>query len=91
MSKKSDVRKRLLNGTNAKSQYEVQKASNERYLAKQDNIVTRVPKGERDLWKSYATQKGKSLNAFITELVHNEMDKDGFDYSISEQSLEKSE
>lgn len=86
MSKESDARKRALNGTNGKSQYEVQKANNERYLAKQDNIVIRVPKGERDLWKEYAAKQSKSLNAFITELVHNKMDKDGFDYSIPEKS-----
>ena len=41
-----------------------------------------VPKGERDIWKAYAAQKGKSLNAFITDLVHDDMDAAGFDYTV---------
>ena len=85
MSKVSDARKRALNGTEGKTQYEIQKASNERYLAKRDNIVTRVPKGERDIWKAYAAQKGKSLNAFITDLVHGDMDAAGFDYTVPKE------
>ena len=85
MSKESDERKRRLNGTVNKTQYEIQKASNERYLAKFDNVVTRVPKGERDIWKVYAAQKGKSLNAFITDLVHSDMDKAGFDYTLPKE------
>ena len=85
MSKVSDARKRALNGTEGKTQYEIQKASNERYLAKQDNIVTRVPKGERDIQKAYAAQKGKSLNAFITDLVHGDMDAAGFDYTVPKE------
>lgn len=84
MSKESLDRRRALNG--AKTKYETNKASAQRYRKKTETMQLVVPKGERDLWKAYAVQKGKSLNAFITELVHTEMDKDGFDYSLSEKS-----
>ena len=84
MSKESLDRKRTLNGVRTK--YETNKASAQRYRKKTETMQLVVPKGERDLWKEYATKKGKSLNAFITELVHNEMNKDGFDYSVPEKS-----
>lgn len=44
-------------------------ASN-KYRAKaydQVNIV--IPKGSKEIWKAFAAGKGKSLNAYITELV----------------------
>ena len=82
MSKVSDARKRALNGTEGKTQYEIQKASNERYLAKQDNIVTRVPKGEREKWKEFAAQNDTSLQQLIIGMMHDAMDKAGFDYSV---------
>lgn len=51
-------------------------ASN-KYRAKaydQVNIV--IPKGSKEIWKTYATGLGKSLNAYITELVEADMKKD---------------
>ena len=51
-------------------------ASN-KYRAKaydQVNIV--IPKGSKEIWKTYAAEKGKSLNAYITELVEADMKKD---------------
>ncbi|MGI6179516.1 hypothetical protein [Butyricicoccus intestinisimiae] len=69
----------------AKSRYEVNKASWNRYMDKMADIKIRVPKGERDIWKVYAAQKGKSLNAFITDLVHSDMDKAGFDYTLPKE------
>lgn len=50
-------------------------ASN-KYRAKaydQVNIV--IPKGAKKIWKTYAAEKGKSLNAYITELVETDMKK----------------
>lgn len=68
MSKESSERKRSLNGT--KSRYEVQKKSVEKYLAGFDRITTRVPKGEKDIWKSAADAHGKSLNQYVIDLMH---------------------
>lgn len=90
MSKESDARKRALNGE-LKSKYKTNKACVARYQAKLDSVVTRIPKGEREKWKAYAAQNGTSLQRLIIGMMHEAMDKDGFDYSISEQSPEKSE
>lgn len=83
MSKESVERKRALNG--AKTKYEANKASAQRYRKKTETMQLVVPKGERDIWKVYAAQKGKSLNAFITDLVHSDMDKAGFDYTLPKE------
>ena len=80
MSSESIERKRALNG--AKTKYETNKASAQRYRKKTETMQLVVPKGERDIWKAYAAQKGKSLNAFITDLVHDDMDSAGFDYTV---------
>ena len=71
MSKESDERKRLLNGEkDKKTRYDYAKKSNERYLAGFDRITTRVPKGEKDIWKSAADAHGKSLNQYVIDLLH---------------------
>ena len=44
--------------------------ANNRYNAKAyEEIKLRVKKGEKDLIKSYAESKGKSLNAYISDLI----------------------
>lgn len=40
-----------------------------KYHAKLDTISVRVPKGKKDLYKKYAENRGKSLNALIVELL----------------------
>jgi predicted HicB family RNase H-like nuclease len=71
VSKESDARKKALNGeANKKTRYEVQKKSVEKYLAGFDRITTRVPKGEKDIWKSAADAHGKSLNQYVIDLMH---------------------
>lgn len=70
----------------AKSRYETNKNSWNRYMGKMDDIKFRVPKGEREKWKAYAAQNGTSLQQLIIGMMHEAMDKDGFDYSISEKS-----
>ena len=70
MSKESDERKRRLNGTTAKTPYQQQKQAIARYNAKFENITVRVPQGARDVWKQAAEAHGKSLNAYLTELMH---------------------
>ncbi len=70
MSKESEARKRTLNGTTAKTPYQQKKQANARYNAKFDDIKIRVPKGARDVWKQAADAHGKSLNAYLTDLMH---------------------
>lgn len=71
MSKESDARKKALNGeADRKTRYEYAKKSNEKYLAGFDRITTRVPKGEKDIWKSAADAHGKSLNQYVIDLMH---------------------
>lgn len=38
-----------------------------------DRITILVKKGEKDIIKKYAEEHGKSINAFITELIRREM------------------
>lgn len=38
-----------------------------------DDIKVRVPKGKRDIYKSFAESHGKSLNQLIIELLEKEM------------------
>ncbi len=47
--------------------YEMRKESNERYLATQDEIKIRVPKGTKDIWKAAAGEL--SLQKFIIASV----------------------
>ena len=48
--------------------------ANNRYNAKAyEEIKLRVKKGEKDLIRSYAESKGKSLNAYISDLIKADM------------------
>ena len=48
--------------------------ANNRYNAKAyEEIKLRVKKGEKDLIKSYAESKGKSLNSYIRDLIKADM------------------
>lgn len=42
---------------------------------KYDRFSLMFPKGERDLAREYAKQRGESLNAFILRLIHEEIFK----------------
>lgn len=66
----------------AKSRYEVNKDSWNRYMDKMADIKIRVPKGEREKWKEFAAQNGTSLQQLIIGMMHDAMDKAGFDYSV---------
>lgn len=82
MSKESDARKRELNGASAKSAYQQKKHANAKYNAKFDDVKTRIPKGEREKWKEFAAQNDTSLQQLIIGMMHDAMDKAGFDYSV---------
>lgn len=47
-----------------------------KYQAKLDEIKVRVPKGDREKYKSFAESQGKSLNALIIELLNERMSRD---------------
>ncbi len=48
--------------------------SKDKYLKeKVDTVLIRVPKGQKQVMQDYAKSKGKSLNAFVYELIQNEM------------------
>lgn len=52
--------------------YEQRKNANERYLATQDDIKIRVPKGTKDRWKAAAEAAGApSLQRFIIDAVES--------------------
>ena len=67
----------------AKSRYEVNKDSWNRYMEKMADIKIRVPKDEREKWKEFAAQNDTSLQRLIISMMHDAMDKAGFDYSLS--------
>lgn len=54
-----------------KKQYNRQNAYNS---AKYDKIGLMLPKGSKEKIKAAATEKGVSVNAWITELIRRELD-----------------
>ena len=83
MSKESDGRKRRLNG---KVDRKIAvRESVKRYNAKFNEIKFRVPKGEREKWKEFAAQNDTSLQQLIIGMMHDAMDKAGFDYMLPKE------
>ncbi len=58
---------------------EARKRANENYLKTQDEIRIRIPKGQKAEIQAYAKAQGKSLNAYIVELIHADMGKNASD------------
>ena len=83
MSKESDKRKRRLNGVIDRKN--AVRESVKRYNAKLDDIKFRVPKGEREKWKEFAAQNDTSLQQLIIGMMHDAMDKAGFDYTLPKE------
>ena len=54
---------------------EARKRANENYLKTQDEIRIRIPKGQKAEIQAYAKAQGKSLNAYIVELIRADMNK----------------
>lgn len=48
---------------------------NKRYLAKQDNIIIRVPKGKKAVIQEQAQKKQKSVNKYIVDLIDEDIRK----------------
>ena len=49
------------------------KATTKYIKANLDDIKFRVPKGTREIYKAYAETQGKSLNAYIVDLIEADM------------------
>lgn len=58
---------------------EARKRANENYLKTQDEIRIRIPKGQKAEIQAYAKAQGKSLNAYIVELIRADMGKNASD------------
>lgn len=55
---------------------EAQKKATIKYLSeKTDDIRIRVPKGKKEEIRTYAENKGYSLNSFINEAIDDKMQK----------------
>ena len=50
-----------------------QKAVSKYMKANYDEIKLRIPKGEKDKWKQFAADQGKSLNQFVMDAVNAAM------------------
>ncbi len=51
--------------------------SKDKYLKeKVDTVLIRVPKGQKQVIQDYAKSKGKSLNAFVCDLIQDEIGLD---------------
>jgi len=68
-----------------KSTYtESRKRANEKYLRESvEDIRIRVPKGQKEIIKTHATEQGESMNGFIVraidETIKNDCNKTSFD------------
>lgn len=54
-----------------------QRKANAKYLSGQDDIKIRVPKGQRERYKTHAAAQGKSLNTLIVELLERDIKERG--------------
>lgn len=41
---------------------------------KVETFVIRVPKGEKEIIQSHAKSKGKSLNSYVVDLIHKDIE-----------------
>lgn len=84
MNEIAKQRKQTMNGVKNPSEHaaELNRARVKKHQAKLDDIKFRVPKGEREKWKEFAAQNGTSLQQLIIGMMHDAMDKAGFDYSV---------
>lgn len=49
------------------------KAVNKYIKNNYDQIMIRIPKGDRERYKAYAAEQGKSLNSFVIELIEEKI------------------
>lgn len=87
MNEIAKQRKQTMNGVKNPSEHaaELNRARVKKHQAKLDDIKFRVPKGEREKWKEFAAQNDTSLQQLIIGMMHDAMDKVGFDYSVGDE------
>ena len=49
------------------------KYKNDFQKQKYDRLIVNVPKGEGNVIKAHAKEKGKSLNAYVVDLIRSDM------------------
>lgn len=54
----------------------IQEAKNRYLQEKVERLSIVVPKGEKQKMQEFAKSQGKSLNAFVVDLIHNAMEPD---------------
>lgn len=52
-----------------------QEAKDKYLKEKVDTVLIRVPKGQKQVIQDFAKSKGKSLNAFVYDLIQKEIEK----------------
>lgn len=50
-----------------------QESKNKYLKEKVENLMIRVPKGQKSAIQEFAKSKGKSVNSFVVELINKEM------------------
>ncbi len=61
------------------------KTAQDKYLKeKVDEFKIRVPKGQKQVIQDFAKSKGKSLNAFVYELIQKDLKKHNIDLPNSD-------
>lgn len=54
-----------------------QREAADKYLReKVDTIVTRVPKGRKEIIQAHAEARGESVNGFVNRAINHEMERD---------------
>lgn len=64
---------KYMRGDNMATSYEYNKKYAEAYEAKQDRLILRMPKGEKEKVQAFAAAKGESVNGLIRRLLAAEM------------------
>lgn len=55
---------------------EAQNRATQKYIKNNyDQIVIRIPKGKREIYKAHADSKGKSLNQLIIDLIETDINE----------------
>lgn len=57
----------------AKTQYEIKKNANKRYMEKLEKILIYLPGGAKERIKAAADEYGKSVNAYINGIILEKM------------------
>lgn len=58
------------------SKYEYNKRYAEKYLGALDSVALRMPKGNKDIIKTHAAERGESVNGFILRAISETIERD---------------